>query len=130
MREFDYNFNPDGINSIIEEKGNTFIAIREIRWDRESEYKLDVRRYTSTEDGEIPKKGISFYDPNTPTELICALLENDYGDDNTIGKCIFNTRPKLATYISKLQSGEIKPEIPLEDEDDSSDYFDPRELEL
>lgn len=129
MKEFDYNFNPDGINSIIEEKGNTFIAVREIRWDRESDYKLDIRRYTSTEDGEIAKKGISFYDPETPTELICALLENNYGNTETVGKCIYRTRPKMAEYISKLYTGEIKPEIPFEEED-SDEYFDPRELEI
>ena len=68
-----YNYN-------IDEKGNTFIALRKIDWRNSGNYKLDLRKYYSTENGERMSKGVSFLTEDGPNELTRVLLYTGYGD--------------------------------------------------
>lgn len=73
-----YEVNPDGPNVQVEEVSSTsFIAMREVRWNPDGPFKLDIRRYFIKQDGEeMPGKGISISDPNNLTE---TLVQNGYG---------------------------------------------------
>lgn len=123
-----YSFDPKEINHIVEERGNSFVAIRKVKWKEESEsYKLDIRKYRSTEDGEVASKGVSFYnDEEASTEIIKGLLENGYGDSTEISKCIFKNRPEISDILIKLQNGEML--IEELDTVNLDDFYDPREL--
>lgn len=125
--EWNYEFDPNGINHIIEEGGNSFSAIRMVKWSKDAEdYKLDFRKYMCNEHGEIAKKGISFYHPQeASTEIIKGLLHWGYGDANEVAKCIYQGRPDIVDLIVKLNSGEMS----IDDIDcDSEDFYDPREM--
>lgn len=125
--EWNYSYDKNGIDHIIEEGGNSFSAIRLIKWsDNDEDYKLDFRRYICTEEGDIPKKGISFYNPKeASTEIIKGLLHWGYGDANEIAKCIYQDRPDIVDIISKLNSDEMSiDKLGC----DGEDYYDPKEM--
>lgn len=88
-KEFKYSFR--GINRIVEEKGNQFIRFAQIAWAGEDEdvdpskIKYDLRKYTTDADGnEKMLKGVSFLTDNGPTELTHILLEEGFGETETV----------------------------------------------
>lgn len=79
--EISYEYNTDGIDVILEESSNSVTAIREIRWNDSSDYRLDIRKYFVSSDGDVrPGKGISFSDTAGPARLTLALVDNGFGD--------------------------------------------------
>lgn len=106
----------------IDEKGNAFIALRKIKWGNNTESKLDLRKYYTKEDGEVMSKGVSFITEDGPNELTRVLLETGYGEPNEIVKTIKENRKDiLNSLVSYIENG-------FESEDNSDDYYDPREL--
>ena len=104
----------------IDEKGNTFIALRKIAWGNSEEYKLDLRKYYATAEGETMSKGVSFLTEDGPNELVNVLLQEGYGEPMAIAETIKNSRPDimelLAADIDKIK------------EEANSGFYDPREL--
>lgn len=90
---FKYEVDPD-FNFIIEELGDRFMALRKIKWGDSDEYRLDLRRYRSTEEGERMEKGkgLSFLTEDGPDELVRLLLEQNYGNADEIAAVIKNER--------------------------------------
>lgn len=90
-KEFKYSIR--GINRVIEEKGSSFIALRQIAWGAGPEdevdpekVRLDLRKYrTDSEGNEVMSKGVSFMTEEGPNELVHVMMEEGYGDT---GKCI------------------------------------------
>lgn len=70
------------IDEVIDEiPGSSFIALRKLRWNPTSSFKLDIRKwYTSNTGEEIAGKGVSFMTDQGPDNLIQALLSHGYGD--------------------------------------------------
>lgn len=122
-----YSYDESGINHIVEERGNTFSAMRLVKWKEDTDFKLDIRKYRSTEEGEVASKGISFYNAQeASTEIIKGLLENGYGDDLEICKSIYSNRPDLCDTLIKLKNGEISmEEVELGNPDE---YYDARDV--
>lgn len=87
-KDGEFKFSKRGIDRIVEEKGSTFMALRQIAWGvsdgdevDNDKIKLDLRKYRVDEDGnEIMGKGISFSTEEGPSELVHILLEEGYGD--------------------------------------------------
>ena len=78
----------DGFDHILSERGNTFIALRKVKWSENSDVKLDLRKYVINSDGsEQMMKGCSF-DDNTADELTKVLVETGYGDTNELLDCL------------------------------------------
>ena len=121
-----YEFEEGSINRIIEERGNYFTAVRMVRWKPEADFKLDIRKYSSSEEGDTPLKGISFMTEEGPTELITALLEEGYGSTNEVANSIFMHREDIVERISKLQSGEIT----VDDGDIHEEFYDAKDMVL
>lgn len=88
---FKYEVDPD-FDFVIDELSNRFMALRKIKWGNSDEYKLDLRRYYSTEDGEKMEKGkgISFLTDDGPNELTRVLVEQGYGLPEDIAEAIMN----------------------------------------
>ena len=80
-KEFQLEIDPS-IDVVFDEvPGNSFLALRKLRWSPNSSFKLDIRRwYTNSEGEEIAGKGVAFMTEEGPDNLIQALLENGYGD--------------------------------------------------
>lgn len=131
-REFNYSVNPD-FDYTIDEKGNTFIALRKIDWNNSGNYRLDLRKYYASENGETMSKGVSFLTDDGPDELTKVLIETGYGDDNELAKSIIENRPGILgrIYTALNKSPELVEGLEIEDfgEDETEDkYYDPEEL--
>ena len=127
---FTYTVNPD-FDYTIDEKGNTFIALRQIDWGNKGEYKLDLRKYYASEDGETMSKGLSFLTEDGPNELTRVLIETGYGDDEEIANTIIESRPYILAHINtELQNN---PDLVNSLGDTrfftkKENYYDPEEL--
>ena len=117
---FKYAIDKD-FDHTIDEKGNTFIALRKIAWGDSENYKLDLRKYYTTEDGERMNKGVSFLTDEGPNELARVLIDTGYGNAMDIAESIKNNRHDimelLASDLDKIKA-----------ESNTGDFYDPREL--
>lgn len=131
-----YEKDENGIDRIIEERGNQFLAMRMVRWNDNKEFKLDIRKYVLSETGETPLKGISFLTEEGPDELTKILVEEGFGNSADLFETIKEKRPELESYFIRdyldrdnkdLQSHlDTYPII----EDNTEEYYDPEELLL
>lgn len=115
-----YEYDPDGVNRIIDERGNQAIVLRKVRWQPDKEFKLDLRKCIFDADGEKQYKGISFLTDEGPNELVKVLLEEGYGDPDEIAKIIHTRRSDIKQAFEYFN-----------DDEDSSvpeDLYDPREM--
>lgn len=130
QKEFTYSTDPD-FDYTIDEKGNTFIALRKIDWRSNGNYKLDLRKYYASESGETMSKGVSFLTDDGPNELTKVLIETGYGDDNEIANTIIENRPGVLgrIYSALNKSPELIEGLEAEDfGEDDDDYYNPEEL--
>ena len=117
----------------IDEKGNAFIALRKIDWGNNGNYKLDLRKYYASENGETMSKGVSFLTEDGPDELTKVLLDNGYGNDEAIANSIIENRPEvlLNIYNAINESPELieGAQCGAEYNENSNEkYYDPEEL--
>ena len=103
MKEFKFNIDKS-YDHIIQERGNSFIALRKIAWGENKEYKLDLRKWYSAASGvETMSKGVSFSDDGAH-ELVKVLTETGYGYTDDILEAIKNRedfRSKLNIVLGK-----------------------------
>ena len=130
-----YEKDPNGIDRVIEERGNQFLALRMVRWKEDKDFKLDLRKYRLTEDDEIPLKGISFSTEEGPHELTVALVEEGFGNAKELYNAIIEKRPEVESYFinNYLNREDLKGlqehlEAYPVNEDNDEDYYDPKEL--
>lgn len=127
---FIYTTDPD-FDYTIDEKGNTFIALRKIDWNNKGEYKLDLRKYYASESGETMSKGVSFLTEDGPHELTKVLVETGYGDDNELAEAIIKDRPYIAKRIKEeLDNNQFYANRidKLESTYEEDEFYDPEEL--
>ena len=129
-RDFAYSVDPE-FDYTIDEKGNTFIALRKIDWGNKGEYKLDLRKYYATESGENMNKGVSFLTEDGPNELTKVLIETGYGNDDEIANAIIENRIGILARINKelSENENLLEMINSADLDiDDDEFYDPEEL--
>ena len=100
-----YEYLEEGINEIISEKGNTFLALREVRWKENTDYKLDLRRYRSEEDRDVTLKGVSVNETEAD-DLTGVLVANGLGDDKELCDIITAYRPGLCRLLKEEINGD------------------------
>lgn len=127
----------DGFDFIIEEKGNSYIALRKLKWNEKSAPRLDIRKYMIDSDGnEVIGKGIGFLSDTGPHELVKVMVENGYGKTIQVLEGIKERddfMPSLSKVLSNSQMGELSeanPDLDFADEEEEQEYFDPRKLVL
>lgn len=98
-KEFKYEVDPN-FDFVLEERANTYIALRKIKWGNNSEPKLDIRKYVATEDGERMMKGCSFSDEGA-NELTKVLVQQGYGKNKDIFESIIDNRPEITSRFIK-----------------------------
>lgn len=99
VKPFTYEMDPN-YDYILDEKGNTYTALRKIRWGNREDYKLDLRKYYATEDGEKMSKGCSFSD-EAADELVKTLISTGYGNADAVAESICTDRIDIAARIVK-----------------------------
>ena len=117
------------IDTVIEEKGDTFTALRRVQWAKSKDAepnpdkaKLELRKWRVTPGGEVPNKGLTFMTEEGPHNCVIGLIENGYGHTRDI--------------LLKIKDREDFKEAveTMYDDSDASDangeYFDARELLL
>lgn len=133
-KEIKVDIDPD-LNVIFDEKpgGNSFLALRKVRWSEDGKFKLDVRKwYTNAQGEEIAGKGISFMTEEGPSNLIQGLLENGYGDTRQTLNALENREdffPAIKEIITRnnVDLNKVKTET-LDDVDSFSDFYDPKSI--
>lgn len=121
MAEFKFEVDKNFGDHVIEERDNLSIIMRKISWGNSGEYKVDIRKYLYTEEGERMNKGISLTD-NGANELAKELVSCGYGDTKEIIKALSKREENLADLINQCNNES-------EDEDNGSEeYYDPKEL--
>ena len=121
MAEFKFEVDKNFGDHVIEERDNLSIIMRKISWGNSGEYKVDIRKYLYTEEGERMNKGISLTD-NGANELTKELVSCGYGDTKEIIKALSKREENLADLINQSNNES-------EDEDNGSEeYYDPKEL--
>lgn len=123
MSDFKYSID-ESYNHIIDEKGNTFLALRKIAWGDSDNYRLDLRKYYNTEEGERMAKGVSMSD-EAADELVNVLTSTGYGNTKEIIDNIKN-RDEFFTCLSQSIGKDNIPETDMEVSID--EMYDPREV--
>ena len=114
---FSYNI-AKGFDFILEETGNGSTNLRKISWNGRP-HKLDIRKYTYKDGQEQIMKGVSMSD-EAGHELTNVLVENGYGNTKRIIKAL-RSREDFSESL-------LDTSTELDDEDDSEEYYDPKQL--
>lgn len=109
----------DGFDFIIGEYGNSSLNLRKVGWNGR-DAKLDLRKWSYTEDGERAMKGVTMTD-DEGSELAAVLVEQGYGDTRRIAKAI-SAREDYDEVMAHLDEEEVT------EDDGSEEYYDPSEL--
>lgn len=105
---------------IIEEKGNTFMALRKIQWGDREAINLDLRKYyTSSSGEEVMGKGVSFQTDEGPNSLIKVMVMNGYGETQDILEGI-RDRDDFRSSLNKVLSedDELYDDTIIDDEEE------------
>lgn len=133
-RNMEFNLEIDhSVDEVFDEGvGSSFLALRKIRWNENSPYKLDIRKWFTNSDGsEVAGKGVSFITENGPNGLVKALLKNNYGDTRDVLDSIKERDDFLYNVKNVLdEMGENSDLIVIKPsgEDSETTFFDPKEL--
>lgn len=120
---FSYKIDED-FDNIIDEKGNSFIALRKVQWGDKGDYKLDLRKWFINADGEeTVGKGVSFLTEDGPHELTKTLVDNGYGHTNEVLQGIYH-REDFETCLENLRNGINIVETDVLDNEDYHDISD------
>ncbi len=109
----------DNFDYTIEEKGNTFIALRKLSWG-DSDPKFDIRKWYNTPDGERANKGVGLSEEGM-NELTSVLLSNGFGKTDEILEAI-KDRSDFERSYDKVIKGVIF------DNEEEDTFYDPREV--
>lgn len=128
-KPFSYEIDPN-YDYILEERGNTYTALRKIRWGNSDTFKLDLRKYYATEDGEIMSKGHSMMSDEGSDELTRVLVDTGYGNDKKLFDAIVQNRPQLfARFVNEVNEMDeftkkryLDEYEKIKDEDDFQEY--------
>lgn len=134
-RPFTYEIDPD-YDYILEERGNTYTALRKIRWGDRDHFNLDIRKWYATEDGERMAKGCSLMSDEGANELTRVLISTGYGSEKELCDEICSSRKELAAriYDQILNDNNLKNELEdiivnnISEEDDEEEYHNLKEV--
>lgn len=126
-KEFHYEIDKD-FDYTIDEKGNTYISLRKIKWGDRGDFRLDLRKYISTEQGERMQKGVSFLTDDGPNELVKVLLNNDYGKPDEVAEVICDKRKDIFDAISNQVNGIFPKSLDNTEETEQEELFEPGRL--
>lgn len=131
-KEFKLELDPS-IDEVFDEvPGNSFLALRRLRWTETGNFRLDIRKwYTNNQGEEIAGKGVSFMTEEGPDNLIAALLKHGYGDTEKTIDAIKDREDFISIATAAIM--EKNPDFDgsffmVKDPEGSGDFYDPKEF--
>ena len=124
----------DSINEVFDEGvGNSFLAMRRLRWNETGTFKIDLRKWITTVDGkEIPSKGFSFITEEGPENLVNCLLKHGFGNTRKTLEGLQDREDFVPEAMRILSKKGALPEgssfAIIQDEEDSGSFYDPKEM--
>lgn len=132
-KPFTYEVDPN-FDYVLEERGNTYTALKKIRWGDNDHFSLDIRKWYATENGERMAKGCSLMTDEGADELTRVLVSTGYGDDKELASEICSNRTELAAriYNNILNIDDLKDTVESiisnQIADEEEEYHDLREV--
>lgn len=133
-RDYDFQLEIDpSLNVVFDEvSGNSFLALRKLRWNPKSPFRLDIRKwYTNAEGEEIAGKGVSFLTPEGPENLVQALIENGYCDTRKTLNGLKNREDfpiAIKEIITECGIDLDKVNISIDQLDSTATFYDPKAI--
>lgn len=128
------NFNMqiiDNYDYTIEERGNSFTALRKLKWNDNGTERLDIRRYSINSEGdEVIGKGTGFLTEEGPDEMITILLDTGYGKTEDILNSIKDREDFIPALSKILKEKNVTDIIDIEnvEEEEEEVLYDTRDL--
>lgn len=123
----EFKIKEDGINEVIDEKGNMALMLREVAWNGR-DYHLELRKWIVDVDKEQPMKGCTFITEEGPNNLVDTMVKHGYGNTRNILHELSSRdsfEEDLVSVIGKQKVDKAKDTEVTITEDD---YFDPKSL--
>lgn len=117
----------DGINEVIDEKGNLTLMLREVSWGNREAH-LELRRWIIDIDKETPMKGCAFLTEEGPNTLVNVMVKNGFGDTNTILHELSSRDDFEESLIKTIGKTKIEKAKESEITISEDDYFDPKAI--
>lgn len=131
-KEFNLELDPSVDEVFDEVPGSSFLALRKLRWNSNSEFKLDIRKWYTKNDGEeIAGKGVSFMTEEGPSNLVNALLHHGYCSTEKVIDGIKNREdflPIVMKTISERDPNLLKDPISFQDNGSDGEFYDPKDI--
>ena len=136
MPRKDMTFNleiDDSVNEVFDEGiGNSFLAMRKLRWNEDSPFKLDLRKWITDSSGkEIAGKGFSFITEEGPENLVNCLLRHGYGDTRKTLEGLQDREDFDSEAMRILAKKGVLPEgsfAIIQAEEGSGSFYDPKDF--
>ena len=130
-REIELELDPS-VNKIFDETtGNSFLALRKLRWNSNSDFRLDIRKwFTDSNGNEVAGKGVSFMTPEGPSNLVKALLEIGVADTRSTLEGIKDRDDFLVNVKEVLEENgmDLDSVVIPEKDNSSASYYDPKSI--
>lgn len=132
-KPFTYEVDPN-FDYVLEERGNTYTALKKIRWGDNDHFSLDIRKWYATENGERMAKGCSLMTDEGADELTRVLVSTGYGNDKELASEICSNRTELSAriYNNILNNDNLKDTVESiisnQIADEEEEYHDLREV--
>lgn len=132
-----YEIDENGPQHVIDEKNNSYILLAKYKWFGKGDYKLGLRKFFSTADGEGGGKGLEFLTEEGPNTLTHMLLHEGYGNaDEIVDECVNNRKDIVGAFIYKINEmnecgDDLQEYLNVYDscrEDNDEDMYDPEDL--
>ena len=116
----------DDYDKVFDEKGNTFLSLRKLKWGGKEAVKFDMRKWYNNADGsEKCGKGFSFLTDEGPHELTKVLVEEGFGHTEDIINGIKDREDFIDSLVYALSDD--NKEV-LKKAGISEEYFDPKDI--
>lgn len=126
-KDLSFSIKDDGINELIDEKGNMVLMLREVAWNGRDAH-LELRKWIVDVDKEQPMKGVSFITPEGPNRLTEVLADKGFGNTEKLLKCLKDREDfdsALIKTIGKTKVQEAKnSDVTIVEED----YYNPQKM--
>lgn len=133
-KDYDFQLEIDpSLNVVFDEvAGSSFLALRKLRWNPNSQFKLDIRKwYTNAQGEEVAGKGVSFMTPEGPENLVQALIENGYCDTRKTLNGL-KDREDFAVAVKEVITEKgidlDSIDISIDQLDNSATFYDPKAI--
>jgi hypothetical protein len=130
--EFNIEIDP-AVDEVFDESvGNSFLAMRRLRWNEDGVFKLDLRKWITDSTGkEIAGKGFSFITEEGPANLVNCLLKHGYADTRKTLEGLQDREDFVPECMRILSEKGALPEgsfATVQDEPGSGGFYDPNDF--